>query len=156
MAVIERAKFEVILVARSGKLMVAADLDGTTVDGSNTDLNDPLGVAIREVGGSVGDISSVDDDDIATVDSTKTDQFIDTAELRILQSIEGNLDDVDTTAGSHSRRFSQLATQVEKKLQRLEKKLEDKYGVGVPVMTAGVILLDIADHNDDLPTTESS
>lgn len=156
MAVAVRLKYEVILIRRTGKLLVAADLDGTTVDGSNADLNDPLGVAIREVGGSVGDISSVDDDDLATVDSSDVDWFIDTAELRVLESIEGNLDDVDMTAGSQSRRFSQLATQVAKRIDRKKEQLEDKYGVGVPPLTPGVIKLDIADHNDDLPTTESS
>ncbi len=154
MAITERAKYETILVARTGKLMVAADLDGTTVNGTNTDLNDPLGAAIRDAGGAVSDISSVVDADIASI-TASVDQFIDTAELRVLESIEGNLDDVDTTAGTQSRRFSQLAAQVAKRIDRKEKQLEKKYGVGLQELEAGVILLDIADHNDELPTTES-
>lgn len=153
MAVVERKKYETILVARAGSLLAAAGL-AVTVVGTNTDLNDPLGVAIRDAGGTVDDISGVTDADIATI-TESTDQFIDTAELRVLESIEGNLDDVDMSAGSHTRRFSQLAAQVAKRIDRKQKQLEQKYGIGLQSLESGVIQLDIADHNDDLPSTES-
>jgi len=45
-----RANAEVILIRRVGALLTAADLDGTTVDGTNVDLNDPFASALRQLG----------------------------------------------------------------------------------------------------------
>lgn len=122
-----RVQFETILINRCGKQLTAAGLDGTTVDGANADLNDPLGYAIRQAGGSVADLSSVADADLATFAASDYDKLFDFAEYRTLENISGNLDLVDITEGPHRESLSQLAAQIEKRLTRLGQKIESKY-----------------------------
>src|SRR5690242_14586451 len=93
-----RANIETILVKRCGPLMTAAGM-ATTVLGSNADLNDPIGYAVRKAGGSVTSFVAVADADIAGVDELGYDQLLDLAELRTLETILGNLDDVDLRVG---------------------------------------------------------
>jgi len=66
---ITRANVESILIKRVGKLMTAADMDGSTVGGTNADLNDPIGRALRRIGYTTASIIAVADVDIAGVSS---------------------------------------------------------------------------------------
>ena len=52
-----RASIEAILIRRCGRMLAATELDGSTIDGSNADLNDPIGWAIRQLGGAVASIA---------------------------------------------------------------------------------------------------
>jgi hypothetical protein len=143
-----RANVESILVKRCGKLLTAADLDGSTVDGTNADLNDPIGWAVRQCGGSVSSITAVADADLATVDADDYDQVLDLAELRTLETVQGNLDDVDITLGPRQESLSQLAKQVEQRLARLQKRVEQEYGYGASALGTGVITYEFAEHYD--------
>ncbi len=122
-----RAQFESILLARCGKQLTAASLDGVTANGSNPDLNDPLGFAIRQAGGSVADPSAVADADLSGFAASSYDKLFDLGEYRTLENISGNLDLVDIQEGPHKENLSQLAAQVEKRLARLEKTLQTKH-----------------------------
>jgi hypothetical protein len=141
-----RANVESILVKRCGRLLTAADLDGSTVDGTNADLNDPIGWAVRQAGYTVTDITAVADADLASVATTNYDELLDLAELRALETILGNLDDVNIKIGPRSEDLSDLARQVEKRLELQRKKVELEYGYGVGTLEAGVITLEIAEH----------
>lgn len=145
-----RANVETILIRRSGALMTAAGLDGTTVAGTNVDLNDPIGVAIVAVGGSVTSRVLVADADVATVATASYDQFLDIAEYRLLQNISGNLSDVDITVGPRSEKLSQLATHLNKMLDRKKDALENQYGYNAGTLEAGVLTLSFADHDEDV------
>lgn len=124
-----RAQCETILIARTGKLLTAASLDGVTANGSNPDLNDPLGYAIRQCGGSVADPSMVADSDLSGFSASTYDKLFDLAEYRTLENIAGNLDLVDISEGPHRESFGQLGDRVEKRLTRLQIKLREDYGL---------------------------
>ena len=51
-----RAAVEAVLLRRVGSLLEEVGLDGSTVN--NSDLNDPIGYAVRQVGGTVADASA--------------------------------------------------------------------------------------------------
>jgi len=144
---ITRINVETILVARVGALMTEANLDGVTVDGTNTDLNDPIGVALREMGESVADISDVADADLSGVAEADYNELLDRAELRTLESIEGNYTLVDITTGPRSERLSQLMASTQIRKQQLMDRIEAQYGIGS--FEAGYMIMDFVEHNDE-------
>lgn len=146
---ITRANSEVLLVKRAGALMKAAELDSTTVHGSNEDLNDPLANALLRLGLTVADVSLVTDADVAAVSAANTDVFFDLAEYRLAETIQGNLNDVDIRAGPLEEKLSQLARQVDRKLSRLRKHIESEHGIGAGSVDIGIINLNFTEHNDE-------
>jgi hypothetical protein len=114
-------------------------MDGMTTDGSNLSLNDPIGFAVRKLGLTVVDLANFADGDLAAVSATDYDQLLDLAEYRTLESILGNLDDVNISVGSRSESLGQLSDQVEKKMERLAGRIQREYGLGVGSLSAGVI-----------------
>lgn len=145
---ITRINAETILIARVGALMTEADLDGATVDGTNPDLNDPLGVALREMGESVADISAVADADLSGVAEADYNELLDRAELRTLESIEGNYTLVDITTGPRSEKLSQLAAAVQIRKKQLMDRIEKQYGIGGDSFVAGYLIMDFVEHNE--------
>ncbi len=141
-----RAQTETILVKRAGPLLVAAGMDGATVDGTNADLNDPIGRAIRHLGYIVGSIVAISDADVAQVTEAQYDEYLDVGTLMVLESILGNLDDCDITVGPRSEKLSQLAAQVERKINRLTTRLLAACGYGLAIPVARVIRLSFAEH----------
>lgn len=139
---IDRATAEYVLINRAGSKMSAAGMDGETINGTNLDLNDALATALLGMNITPSSMAAVSDNDISAVSDVR--QFLDRAELRILESISGRLDLVDITVGPRRESLSQLATQVEKAIERLTKKIEQLYGGGLGVLDAGVIGLDFA------------
>jgi hypothetical protein len=127
--------------------MTAADLDGTTVDGTNADLNGPIGHSIRDLGYAVADATSVADADVAQVTDAQTDEYLDVATYYTLAAVLGNLDDVDIRVGPRSEKLNQLAEQVERLMDRMRERLEDAYGHGFSVVATGYIQLDRAEHD---------
>lgn len=142
-----RANTEFLLEARAGPLLTAADMDGSTVDGTNVDFNDPIGRAVRDLGHTVTSRILVADADIAAVTVAEEEEFLDAAELHTLEAILGNLDDVDIRVGPRDEKLSQLAEQVERKIKRLRKKMDLLYGYGLAVPVAGYITRDLAEHD---------
>ena len=121
---ITRAHAEFLTCAGVGPLMVAAGMDGTTVDGTNTDLNGPIGRAVRDLGHSVTTAVLVADADVAQVTDAQTDEFLDRVVLHTLNAVLTNLDDVDLQVGPRSEKLSQLAAQIERRIKRLEASLD--------------------------------
>lgn len=143
-----RAQVEQVLVRRCGLMLIAANLDGTTINGTNGDLNDPIGYALRASGLSVADLAYVSDGDLANVPDDLVDQVLDLAEYRALLSIEGNLDQVDVTIGPRSESLGQLAAKVKAQIDRLEAKIGRMYHIGLGTLTAGVVALDFAESDE--------
>lgn len=146
---VTRAQVETMLVRRRGKLMSAAGL-AVSVSGANADLIDPIGYAIRRLGGSVASIIAITDTDIATVSADDLDGLLDISELRLLQNIKGNLDVVDITTGPISEKLSQLSDSLQEDIKTLTAKVEDEYGVGGTELEAGVLKMNFAEHNEDI------
>jgi hypothetical protein len=143
---ITRAQAETVLTKRCGPMMTAAAMDGTTNNGTNDDLNDPLGWAVVQLGGSVSDITDVTDSDVGSVDVTDERYILDMAEYRLLGNILSNLTLVDIKAGPRSESLSQLATRLEKRVERLEKQLAQEVGFGEATLSTGVIEMDFVEH----------
>lgn len=146
---ITRSQVERMLIRRCGKLLTAADLDGETFNGTNEDLNDPIGCALRQCGYGVSDIASVENVDLAAVTDDRIDQLLDLAELRTLENIEGNYDDVDISATERSESLNQLLKQVQAKIERLREKVKQQYGIGLGELGSGVLTLDFAEIDDE-------
>lgn len=135
-----RANCETILVKRLGALLSEASL-AVTIVGSNADLNDPIGWAVRQCGGSVASVTSVADADVATVAASDMDKLLDLAELRTLETISGNLAGTDIKVGPRSENLDLLAQRVEQRLARKQTQLQRDYGFGLGTLEAGVIRL---------------
>ena len=140
-----RANAEFLLEARVGPLLTAAGMS-TSVDGTNVDLNGPIGRAVRQLGHTVTSAVLVTDADVAQVTDAEIDEFLDRAELHTLEAILGNLDDVEIRVGPRTEKLDQLAAQAERKAKRLLVYVESAYGGG-SVVEAGYIQKDIAEHD---------
>lgn len=115
-----RAEAEVELVARLGGWLVAAGLDGTTVDGTNASLDSPLAWALR----------AVEEDSVADVPSASLSQFYDLAELRALLTIYQNYSKVDGKAGPVEGKADQLAQRMARRIADLRAQIAADYGIG--------------------------
>lgn len=131
-----RAAFESVLIARTGKLLEKVGKDGLTQNGTNPDLNEPMGYAVRTSGGAVVDLTALADADLSGFAASTYDQLFDLAEYRTLENIAGNIDFVDVRAGPLSEALGQLATNLEKRIDRLQKKIANDYDLFVK--TAGL------------------
>jgi hypothetical protein len=149
---ITRADIESILVRRASGFMAAAGL-AVTVAGSNADLNDPLGWALRKSGITPVLITAVADADVAK--ATDVDQLLDLAELRLLENIYGNLTLVDITLGPRKDALGQIGARLEKRIDVLREKIDKEYGIGASILQGGVITLDFADHNEGVADDDS-
>jgi len=123
--------------------MTAAGMDGTTVDGTNADLNGPIGRALHDLGHAVASFVLVANADVDDVTDAQTGEFLDRVILHTLEAVLGNLDDVDITVGPRSEKLSQLAAQAERRVARLRVTL----GAGMVTPAATVITLNIAEHD---------
>jgi len=132
---------ETIMVKRLGPMMTAAGM-AVTIVGTNADLNDPLAWATRQLDHATANADTVTDAELASVAVADYDDFLDLAEYRTLQNVLGALDDVDLTVGPRSEKLSQLAAQAQKKLDRLEERLDNyMYATG-----SSYISMEFAEH----------
>ena len=143
-----RANTELLLVARTSEWLVKASM-AVTVEGSNADLNDPIGYGVIQSGGTVASRVLVTSADIATVASADEEQFLDIAELRTWQNIQGNLVVTDTKIGPRDEKPGAQMTTLNGIVKRKEERIEDLYGLGVAPLEVGVINLNFAEHNED-------
>lgn len=144
-----RAQVESILVFRRGKAMVSQGLDGTTVDGTNPDLTDSIGSAIRWLGGTTADPLAVTDGDISTIPEVYQGAIFDAAEMYLLNALRGQYLAVDQVTGPFQAKLSQLPDRWLKDWELLRRKLEDEFGLGGPELEAGVFEHNFAAHGED-------
>lgn len=127
---VTRANVEAELIGRLGAWLTAASLDGTTVDGTNTSLNGPIGYAIRVSGGTVASPALITSTDVQTVADADLDQLYDVAELRALESVLSNFTGVDKKAGPVELKSSQMADRLERRIASLRASIGLNYGIG--------------------------
>lgn len=143
-----RAQLEVILVKRVGVSLTYVGLDGTTVDGTNADLNDPIGYAIRFLGGTTADPSAVVDADVATVAAADLDNMLSLAGYRALLTIISSNTLNDLRVGPRDEKLDQFSRRIEMRAKKLEMELERDVGLGLGTVEAGVLMLDFAEHEE--------
>ena len=144
-----RADSEQLLISRVGGIFNAVSLDGATVDGTNTDLNDPIGYGIRQTDGTVTSLVLITDADVATVSTDDYDEYLDLAEYRALQNAQGAFADWDIKIGPRDEKRSQLGKYIDTLCARKKKAIEETYGTLTGTLSAGVIMLDFAEHDED-------
>ena len=136
------AAIEKTLIRRCGSKMAIVEMDGTTVDGTNQDIVDPVITAMIDMGYTLSDLSEVSDDDLSSVvPDSKYNELVDRAELRLLQNIAGNQVGVDITVGPRKESLSQLSQYLEKQIDRVSERNKKLYGDGLMPLTAGKISL---------------
>ena len=145
-----REDVEAILIRRVGRWLIASGLDGTTNDGTNPDLNDPIGRAARGLGVAVASIAEVDDDDLLGIADVDADKLLDLAELRTLQTCLTNYDKVNVTLGPRSESFDQLRNGMLKAIQLKREQIAADYPAEPEdrSLTGGVLVLDFQEHGD--------
>lgn len=126
-----RANVELILIARVGAWLTSAGLDGVTVSGSNESLNDPIGWAIRQAGGTVSNPAFVTDADVQTVASVDLDKLLDLAEYRVLLSVLSNNTATDIKAGPVEIKDSQFGAALLARIAALRTQIAADYGIGI-------------------------
>jgi len=135
---------ETILTKRVGLLMAAVGLDGSTIDGDNGDLVDPVGYSIRKLGGTIADITDIVDADLATFEETQYDELLDIAELRALQSVQGNFALVDTKIGPRDEKWGALGSLIDKTVSNKQTQVENLYSFGVSTLSANIVEYDFS------------
>lgn len=144
---ITRAQIETVLVAKLGKTLTFCGLDGTTTNGTNASLTDPLAWAMRQAGYALASPVAVVDADLVAVDDV--DEVIDFASLRAAENALGNFDAVDISVGPRSESYDQMRTGLERMIDRQRATLSKKYGLDVGGLESGVIALDFAAKAND-------
>ncbi len=109
--------------------------------GPMTDLNDPIGYALRVMGYAVADITAVADSDLAGLPAEEIDELLDRAELRTLENVAGNLDVVNISVGPRSESLGDLSRQVEALIRAKTERINARYG-GERRLEGGAIDLD--------------
>lgn len=142
-----RVTVEKILVKRCGQFMTAAAL-ATTIAGSNDDCSDPMAWAMRQLGYSPTAVDSVTDGDLVQVASSRTDAFLDLAELRLLETIRGNLTSVNARVGPLAEDKSALLNQITALVEKKSSEVSARHGNllttpldGSALVTVGMISL---------------
>jgi hypothetical protein len=143
---IQRAQAEQELLSRAKKKMELVEMN-VTASGSNDDLDSPFATALRKMGYSISGV--VDDDDLASLSSDEVDEFLDRAELRLLENIQGNFDLANTRIGNRWEDFKDIVPQLDARINALRKLIADSYGEGGSALTGGYIALDFAEKGDD-------
>ncbi len=111
-----------------------------TIVGTNASLNDAIGWAIRQAGGTVASLALVTDADVATVATTDLDKLIDLAELRTLEAILANFSAVDKKAGPVEIKSSQFADRILALLNLKRAAIAVAYGIGTTNLISGGVL----------------
>lgn len=146
-----RQQAEAVLISRCGTLLTEAGLDGVNNGGSNADLNDPMMTTLVKMGITPASYSNVVDADLSSLAGGDVTEFLDRAELRVLETISSNLVYVNIQIGPRREDLGSLMDQVEKRIQRLSSKVQKEYGVGMGTLSAGVIGLDFQAMTNDSP-----
>jgi len=144
---ITRIQLENELESRRKAMLEAVGIEKTPT--GFPDMNSPIAYAIRQCGGTVSNISSVADSDLATVDTEDIDRLIDFAEYRLLINIKGRWAKVDTRSGPFSQSLSQFADQLDKDIAAMKANIAEQYGAIGATLQAGVIDLAFMETDPD-------
>lgn len=134
---ITRESLETILTRRTKRFMQLAQMDYTTINGTNADLADPIASALRAAGYSVADRANVADSDLAAVSANDEEQVIALAELRTLETIDSNIVSSSLSTGPVSETFRDLT----RRLEWMRAHIVTVYGVGAASVTGGSIIV---------------
>jgi hypothetical protein len=113
------------------------------------DLPDALAFGLRELAVTPAGATAVADADLLAVGPDRYTHLDDLVLYRATETILANLvDDLLREAGVKEK-ASDLRPFYERRLARLEQLVRDRYGVGLPIPTAGAVTMDFQSKGDD-------
>lgn len=145
--VLTRADVEAELVDRHGAALTLVGKDGSTVDGSNADLNG----AIREGLLSLGIFPAafvVVDSDLAAVSAEDSPQLFDVASLRVLRNVLSSYTEVDSDVDRDRQKLNQVREGLIVQIATLGAEIRSRYGVGLGVASVGLFARDFAEADE--------
>jgi hypothetical protein len=113
------------------------------------DLPDALAYALRESGLTPASMDAVADADMLAVSSLLLSQVDDLAMARSYETILDNLIDPLLREAGVVATADELRPYYERRLARLQDVIKSRYGIGLPIPSAGVVTLDFAARGDD-------
>jgi hypothetical protein len=124
-----RAATEDAILRRCDQMMITVGMDGTTRDGTNADLADPIRFGVRDMGFSIADALIPADADLSPIADYWVDRLLDGAELRVLETCWSKWPYVSSTLGTDEQRLSDLADRLQTRISELTDKLKKPYGL---------------------------
>lgn len=124
-----RSQVEKLLLQRTGQLLTKVGLDGTTSDGTNENLADPIGWALSKLSAPPADPTEPIDAEVAAVGNLYA--LLDLAELRTLENILGNMDLVTAEVGPRREEYNDLAKRLLARIPAKRKEIEKEYGIAL-------------------------
>lgn len=134
---INRAAVETALISRIGRRFTFIKLNGTTHDGTNADLNDPIREALGYLGVVPVDPTAIADVDFATVTAGGLTKLYDVAELRCLETVAGNWDQFDQTKGISQQMLGKMLDSLLALIKDKRAAILAQYGIGLGQLTGG-------------------
>jgi hypothetical protein len=144
-----RDQVEAILIRRAGALLRKAGLDGTTVDGTNPDLADPISSSLRRLGVVVVDMTDPTDIELALLDDDDLEEFLDRAELRTLHSILGNWIKPNAQQDTDRQDWGDLIDLTRERIDALQSRVDTLFPSAQTDAAAGLISYDFQARYDD-------
>lgn len=136
-------KAEARLVRRRKKWLAAVGMD-TSVGGGNLDVQDALIGAMEWLGAGLGDPGRVTDEDLAFVYAADRPTLLDIADLKLMEAILGNADEVTSSDNQRKKSASDFAKWVQAEIKAKRADLKSRYGYGLGKLTPGSIGLGFA------------
>ncbi len=136
----------ILLTQRVNKLFTALNYSAETYD-----TLDATNYALREMGYGVTHAALITDADIVAIASTDVNQFLDTAELRQLETLLNDfVVKVSMTLGPRREELSHVSDVLQQVITRKQAGMAKKYGRGVATLSGGVINLAFAETNSTI------
>jgi hypothetical protein len=133
----------ILLTQRVNKLFAALSYSVETFD-----TLDATNYALRELGYTVTNAAIITDSDVSAVSESDVNQFLDTAELRQLETLQNDfIVKVSMTLGPRREELSHITDALERVIARKQAEMAKKYGRGVATLSGGVIDLAFAETN---------
>jgi hypothetical protein len=123
-----RADAEEVLVRRCRGYMQRAGVAVAEPYGVNPDLNDPLASALGLLGITPASRRLLADADLATLQGSRVEAYLDVAEVCLLRSLWGRLYQVDVAVGPRRESLSQLRRDLQERLKDRAAEVQRQWG----------------------------
>ncbi len=121
-----RAVTDPLILSRVGTFLRKVGKDGTTVNGTNTDLSQILAWSVRRMGGTTASLAACSDLELSTINSD--DALLDLAEIRALELVQSNYVGADIKVGPIWEAGAAFAEQLANMLEAKRKAFDARYG----------------------------
>jgi hypothetical protein len=132
------AKAAARLVRKRRKWLAAVGMD-TNPGAGNEDAADALIGAMEWLESGLNDPGRIADGDLAGMTAARWAELIDVADLRLMEAILGNADEVTSSTDNRKKAATDFAMWVQGEIKAKRDELRRRYGYGLGSLTAGSI-----------------